>query len=128
MHLNNVYQASDVSAELDYAISKTFAFQDGLNVGSSSGVAHVVTPLPPTRPLEPDDDEPPNNLVEQYLNFWKASDILNTARNARTILPIRNVTLMSCIASVVGLTIILNPKWRRSDFQAHARHLLASLR
>lgn len=128
IHLNNTYQAFDVTAEVGYAIDRTFVLRDGLNVGSSTGVAHVVAPLPPARPLEPDDDEPPNNLVEQYLNFWKASDILNTVRNARTILPIRSVTLMSCIASLAGVAIILNIKTRRSDFHTRTRARFKALK
>jgi hypothetical protein len=125
MHLNNTYQAYDVTVELDYGVNMTRNAQVGLNVGTSSGIVRVG---PPPLPPEPGDYEPPDNLIEPYLNFLRASEILSTVRSARTILPIRNVTVMSIIASIAGLTIILNPRWRRSDFHAHARHLLALLR
>lgn len=128
MRLNNTYQAYDVTVELDYGVNRTFVFQERLNAGSSMGVAHVGPSIIRPPPPNFEDDKPTDYLFEPYFNFLKAADILKTATNARTILPIRNVTLMNCIASVVGLTIILNPRWRRSDFQVHARHLLASLR
>jgi hypothetical protein len=129
MRLNNTYQVFDVTVELDYGASITVNAQVGVNVGSSSGVAHVVAPLPPTRPLKPDDDEPTDYLVKPYLNFLRAADLLKMATEARTILPIRNVTLMSCIASGLVLTIVIGMREREPDARKHMRsirHLVES--
>ena len=127
MHLENAHQAYDVTVKLDYGVSITVNAQVRLNFGISSGFAQVIPP-PPTRPLEPDNDnEPSDNPVEQYSNFLRASEILKTARSARTILPIRNVTLMNIAASVAALTIIVSVRARRPDFHTHTRRLLASL-
>lgn len=119
MRLNNTYQVYDVTVELKHSVSMTVNAQVGVNVGISSGFIQVMPP--PTRPLEPDDNEPTDYLIKPYLNFLRAADILKTVTNARTILPIRNVALMSIIASIAGLTVILNPRRRRSDIHAHAR-------
>jgi hypothetical protein len=113
MRLNNTYQAYDVTVELDYGVSMTFNIQANMNVGSSSGFVQVIGP-PPTRPLQPDDDEEPtDSLVEPYLNFLRAGDILKTASGSRTLLPIRNVVLMTAIGSVATLTIIIDRRWRK---------------
>lgn len=123
MHLENAYQAYDVTVELDYRVKMTINAQVGLNIGVSSGSIQVGRPLPP--PPEPDNDE--DNLVEQYLNLLGASDILRTTSSARTILPIRSVTLMSIIASVAGLAMVVSPRALRPVFYTYTRRLLASL-
>jgi hypothetical protein len=116
MRLNNTYQAFNVTAELDYGVNRTYVNEETMNVGSSSGIAQVITP-PLTRPLEPDNDNgPTDNLVEPYLNFLRASEILNTASSARTILPSDNVALMCIIASVLGLIIVVSVRARRPNF------------
>jgi hypothetical protein len=125
MHLENAYQAYDVTVKLDYGVKMTINAQVGLNIGVSSGFAQV-RPLPPPPP-EPDNDEP-DNLVEQYLNLLRASDILRTASSARTILPIRNVTFMSIIASVAGLAMVISPRARRPGFHTHTCRTSVSLR
>jgi hypothetical protein len=127
MHLENAYQAYDVTVKLDYGVSITVNAQVGLNVGISSGFAQVIAP-PPTRPLEPDNDKKPSdNPVEQYSNFLRASEILKTASSARTILPIRNVTFMNIFASIAALTIIVSVRARRPDFYTHAHRTSVSL-
>lgn len=128
MHLNNTYQESNVTVELDYAVSRSYAISAGLTVGSSFGVAQVIAP-PPTRPLQPDDDNgPSDNLIGQYRNFLRAGDILNTACSARTLLPIRNVFLMAFFGSAATLTIIVVPRWRKPSLYAHTPNPVASPR
>ena len=118
MRLNNTYQAHDVTVELKYGVNMIVTSQVNMNVGISSGVAHVVSITLPPPPEQPDEQD--DYVVGPYLNFLRAADILKTATNARTVLPIRNVTLMSCIASLVGMAIILNIKARRPDFHTHS--------
>jgi filamentous hemagglutinin family protein len=118
MRLNNTYQAYDVTAELDYAVSREFVFQERVNASSFGSL--VIAP-PPTRPLEPDDNEPTDYLVEPYLNFLGAADILKTATNARTILPIRNFTLISGMATILELTIVISITGREPDVHRRVR-------
>lgn len=119
MHMNNMYQAHDVTVELEYGVHMTITSQVNMNVGISSGFAQVVPP----RFEQPDKPDEPDNLVEKYLNFLKATDILKTATNARTILPIRSVNLMSCITAVVGLTMVISMREREPDVHKYMRSI-----
>jgi hypothetical protein len=117
MRLNNTCQASSVIVELDYRINVTVNLQAGINVGSSLGVAQVVAPaIRPSPPDIEDDEQLQDYVVEPFLNLLRASDILNQATGARVFLPISNLTLISGVASLLGLTFGMSVRRRKPLF------------
>lgn len=115
IHLNNTYQTSDVTVTLDYAVHFKVVLQENINIGLSTGVAKVVSPLQPWP--EPDDGPELDNLYEKLLNFLKASEILRTVRDCRIYVPIRNIILvMSCIGLTVRLIEIIRHRQHKHVF------------
>jgi len=104
MCMNNTYEPFNVTVELDYGCEFSYTVSDTVQPSSSVLTAIVGPPLPVTRPPDqlPNDDNGSDYVVEPYLTFQGAKQMLGQIDSTSAFMPFRSVNLTDCVASVMA--------------------------
>jgi hypothetical protein len=101
--MDNTYEAFKVVVELDYGVELEVNASAGIHFGTSAGTAIVV---PPTRPPDLEDEDGSDYVVERYLTFQGAAQMLKVIESIDAFSPFRNVTLINCVGLAMALAAL----------------------